>query len=191
MPNHVYTNMTIEGTEEEVQNFFMTHFVEDDGGDSHFDLETFFPMPEELQGTSSPNYPPRVDGREVLPDSKEYKDWAAKSQSLREKYGADNWYDWHIANWGTKWNTYDNCINDDNSVSFQTAWSLPDPIFARMAELYPSMTFNIECVEEGGFFAGTILISEGKVKENLTDDGATWREYAENFMGWTFDEDDD
>jgi len=191
MPNHVYTNMSIEGTEEEVQNFFMTHFTEDEGGDSSFDLETFTPMPEELQGTTAPNHPPRVDGREVLPDSDKYKAWQTYTQYLRDTYGTDNWYDWHLANWGTKWNTYDNCIHDDNNVSFQTAWSLPDPIFAKMAEMYPSMTFNIETVEEGGFFAGTILISEGKVKENLTNDTEQWKQYAYDIMGWEMDEDED
>jgi hypothetical protein len=190
MPNHVYTNMSIEGTVEEVKNFFMTHFTEDDGGDSFFDLSTFFPMPEELQGTVSPNRPPRVNGQEALPLSPEYKAWVANCKRLVEAYGADNWYDWHIQNWGTKWNTYDNCIHDDNNVSFQTAWSLPDPIFAKMAEMYPSMTFNIECVEEGGFFAGTILISEGKVKEDLYADPEKWKEYARVQMPWWFDDEE-
>jgi hypothetical protein len=48
MPNHVYTTVFIDGTEEEIQKFFMTHFNEDDGGDSHFDLETFIKMPEDI-----------------------------------------------------------------------------------------------------------------------------------------------
>ena len=184
MPNHVYTNMSIHGTDAEVQNFFMTHFVEDDGGDSYFDLGSFKPMPEELEGTVSPSNPPR-DATEL-----EVARWKKNQQRLVEEYGADNWYDWHIANWGTKWNTYDNCIHDDNNVSFQTAWSLPDPIFEMMAEMYPTMTFNIECVEEGGFFAGTILISEGKVKENLTNDTDEWKRYANELMGWEFDDEE-
>lgn len=151
----------------------MTHFTEDDGGNSSFDFETFFPMPEELQGTTAPSN---------LPET--------ASKAMIEKYGADNWYDWHLSNWGTKWNSYSNHLRDDG-VSFQTAWSLPDPIFAKMAEMYPTMTFNIECVEEGGFFAGTILISEGKVKEDLTNDDAQWKRLATEMMGWEFDEDDE
>ena len=190
MPNHVYTTMSIEGTKEEVANFFEKHFTSDnDDGGLRFDLETFSPMPEELQGTVSPNNPPRVDGREVSLISPEYKAWVARSKRLVEAHGADNWYDWHLQNWGTKWNTYDNDIQD-NVVSFQTAWSLPDPIFAKMAEMYPLMTFNIECVEEGGFFAGTILISEGKVKENLTNDIEKWKEYARVQMPWCFEDEE-
>lgn len=173
MPNHVYTNMSIEGTEEEVQNFFVTHFTERDG-ESYFDFETFYPMPEELKGTRAPSNLP-----------------ADESKALVDKYGVDNWYAWCINHWGTKWNTYDNCIHDDNNISFQTAWSLPDPIFARMAELYPSMTFNIKCVEDGGFFAGTILISEGVVESAVTEDFEEWREYACDILGWCESDDDD
>ena len=172
MPNHVYTKVQVNGTEEEVQNFFTKHFVEDDRGNTTFDFNTFVAMPEELAGTISPR-------------DKENPD-------LIEKYGADNWYDWNISNWGTKWNSYDNDVNvEDESFCFQTAWSLPDPIFAMMAELYPTMTFDIECVEEGGFFAGEVTIADGVVNENLTSDSEEWKTFANEMLGWEFDEDED
>ena len=175
MPNHVYTRMTVNGELEDVHEFFMTHMTEDKGGDSALDFNTFIPMPEELKGTRAPSdLPPTA------------------SKALIDKYGADNWYDWSISNWGTKWNSYDNYLDHDtNSVSFNTAWSLPDPILAKMAEMYPELSFHLEVVEEGGFFAGTIDIESGVVNENLTDDNETWKRYAEEFMGWEFDEEDE
>ena len=149
--------------------------TEESDGDSFFDFNTFIPMPEELRNTTSPV-------RE--PDSFE-------NRRLRKEYGTDNWYDWAINNWGTKWNSYGNYLDHDtNSVSFQTAWSLPDPILNKMAAMYPNLSFHLEVVEEGGFFAGTIDIEDGVLVENLTDDQATWRRYAEEFMGWEFDDED-
>lgn len=49
-------------------------------------------------------------------------------------YGCDTWYDWCREYWGTKWNACEVYI-DDNLVSFQTAWSVPDPIFEAFAYL--------------------------------------------------------
>lgn len=184
MPNHVYMNMHINGTDQEVANFFEKHFNDD----NQFDFETFKPMPEALRGTTAPVRPPRVNDKEVEPNSTLYKAWEKETANLREEHGYDNWYDWHIANWGTKWNSYDNEIHDDNSFHFETAWSMPEPIFEMMAEMYPTMSFEIEVVEEGGYYAGRVFIAEGKVREDLTSDGDEWRAYATEFMGWTFDE---
>ena len=165
MPNHVYMNMHINGTDQEVANFFEKHLDDDD----HFDFETFKKMPDELRGTKAPCEP---------------------NPELVAKYGYDNWYDWHINNWGTKWNSYDNEIQD-NVLSFQTAWSMPEPIFKMMAEMYPTMTFEVEVVEEGGYYAGRMFIAEGKVKEDLSSDMNQWRAYAAEFLGWDFDADDE
>ena len=58
--------------------------------------------------------------------------------------------------------------------------------------MYPSMTFNIECVEEGGYFSGTMVITNGDVDyDGLTDDQENWKRLAESMMGWEFDEDED
>jgi hypothetical protein len=185
MPNHVYSSVSVYGTDEEIQNFFMTHFTEEDGGDSSFDFNTFIPMPDELHGTVSPSREPRDATEDQLAE------WKANQTRLGKAYGADNWYDWCIQNWGTKWNSYDNHIADDSmSFSFQTAWSLPEPIFAKMAELYPTMRFLIQCVEEGGFFSGDIDIDEGEINDNVTGDEAQWKLYAAEFMGYDFEEEE-
>ena len=46
----------------------------------------------------------------------------------REEHGSNNWYDWSIAYWGTKWDVKDVDIDDDGeSVTFRfdSAWSPP------------------------------------------------------------------
>jgi hypothetical protein len=117
---------------------------------------------------------------------------AAESKALINKYGADNWYDWNRKNWGTKWNSYDGDIDHDtNTIEFCTAWTLPDPIFAEMAKLYPDLHFHIETLEEGGFFAGYIDIKNGEVDERLSDVYEVWKCYARSLLGSVFEEDEE
>lgn len=53
------------------------------------------------------------------------------------KHGATTWYDWCVDNWGTKWDAMETEIIDDDTVSFWTAWSNPDPIIYELARRYP------------------------------------------------------
>ena len=68
-------------------------------------------------------------------------------------YGHPSWYDWSLANWGTKWNSYgyhDYTAKDFNggSVEFQTAWSYPDPIIDALAARYPDLSFEVKWADE-------------------------------------------
>ena len=86
-------------------------------------LNCFRPMPDELKNT--------VKGTPI-------PKWQVDhSQELIEKYGADNWYDWAIAHWGTKWDVTSShhceldLINLDKrswmlSIEFESAWSPPE-----------------------------------------------------------------
>ena len=51
----------------------------------------------------------------------------------------DNWYDWNVNNWGTKWecDSAEQISRDDNSVklAFLTAWSPPIEFYTAMEEL--------------------------------------------------------
>ncbi len=182
MPNHVYSSMTITGEVAAIKTFAEKHF---DGG--QLDLSSFVAMPKELKGTVSPSHPPH-NGSGI-----EITEYERKCKSLIEKYGFDNWYDWCIENWGTKWNTYDgdvDVMDDTIACTFQTAWGLPEPIFVVMGKMYPTLEFNLECVEEGGFFSGTLSIVNGVVDDSgITDDNEQWQRLAEEYMGWMFDED--
>jgi Ferredoxin-like domain in Api92-like protein len=50
-----------------------------------------------------------------------------------------NWYDWRVANWGTKWQESEpyvvRSLAGELLVSFQTAWSPPIGIYRRLCEL--------------------------------------------------------
>ena len=71
----------------------------------------------------------------------------------------DNWYDWHVNNWGTKWDVggdnYNVDISNDGSsmtVSFDSAWSPPVTWYEHMQE----QGFGITAYyyESGMCFAG-------------------------------------
>jgi len=71
--------------------------------------------------------------------------------------GFYDWYDWSRANWGTKWNSYtfgiDHEANGELSFHFDTAWGFPNPIFEKLAEMFPSLRFECTCID-GWNFAG-------------------------------------
>ena len=72
----------------------------------------------------------------------------------REKYGKDNWYDWSISNWGSKWNSYgyDGAYTpqdfDGEHIEFQTAWSRPESVIAVLAAKYPDLSFEHKWADE-------------------------------------------
>ncbi|MDR0884522.1 MAG: hypothetical protein LBN05_07965 [Oscillospiraceae bacterium] len=79
----------------------------------------------------------------------------------------DNWYDWSIANWGTKWNSYgyeDFTDYDGGSeIQFHTAWSSPEPVMQRLSEMYPDVQFQHQWADEDiGHNVGEITYEGGE-----------------------------
>mgnify|MGYP003346008622 CR=1 FL=1 len=80
----------------------------------------------------------------------------AQQRANIEKYGYKDWYDWNVANWGTKWDVSLDSINrvDANTVqaSFESAWAPPTGAYERLMEL----GFEIEAFyyEPGMCFVG-------------------------------------
>ena len=71
-------------------------------------------------------------------------------------FSGRTWYDWHRANWNTKWNAYESVFNDEEkSISFETAWSVPYPIIIAVANTLRHSTFIHYYVCEYGEFWGT------------------------------------
>lgn len=77
-----------------------------------------------------------------MPDTVERGDLSLERQ--RELGPENNWYDWSVKHWGTKWNSYEvrylnrSYDNDtevyDILVKFETAWSPPVPVLQKLAE---------------------------------------------------------
>ena len=77
----------------------------------------------------------------------------------REKYGKDNWYDWSIDNWGTKWDIDEAYpqLEDDNTlfVMLQTAWAPPTGVFDELV----AQGFNVHAqyLDEGWCYIGEYI----------------------------------
>lgn len=83
------------------------------------------------------------------------KEEVIRSYKCLQKYGTDNWYDWRIEHWGTKWDAYD-CQGNPNEgiLVFSTAWNPPDEIVKAICEKYPDSDLDWFYEEEGMQFAG-------------------------------------
>ena len=65
----------------------------------------------------------------------------------QKKFGDNNWYNWSIAHWGTKWNSCDACVASDDGKTlvyeFNTAWAPPAPVIEALGRKYK---VEVECV---------------------------------------------
>jgi hypothetical protein len=56
-----------------------------------------------------------------------------------------------IAVWGTKWNARDTVVlaasPHEVEVSFTTAWAIPEPVYRRLGQLHPYLSFLIEAID--------------------------------------------
>lgn len=107
------------------------------------------------------------------------------------KYGAFSWYDWCCNYWGTKWEISDEAYvqepmnpdaeEDSVFLSFQTAWSFPEPIFAELSRLYPELKFSGEYADEDyGSNCAAFTVINGEV---VYDDKEGDQVFAYNVWG--------
>jgi hypothetical protein len=95
------------------------------------------------------------------------RQWLAenKPQALEEgrkclaavaETGYPDWFEWCTANWGTKWGTYDFAERERSDgryvFKFESAWSFPEPVFRKLAEMHPSLAFDVIAYDEGSNF---------------------------------------
>jgi hypothetical protein len=117
----------------------------------------------------------------------------------REKYGYSSWYDFNVANWGTKWDVESNNveIEDANTVTagFDSAWAPPIRAYEQLMDLgfdlvafyyEPGMQFvgkwdngSDDCCEYGGATADTVRDMIGEELDDyfcISESMADWEE---------------
>ena len=173
MPNHVTNQVTFKGSPERIKALREKCKY----GEGAFQLQSFFPMPIELIGTTSPA---RIVSQDELNEWKrklengELSEWEKDSRpitkeesaDLIKKFGANNWYDWHTHNWGTKWDCYDILVESDNTIQFNTAWSTPVRAMIRLSELFPDVQIEVRYADEDfGSNVGTYTLLNGEIED--------------------------
>ena len=92
----------------------------------------------------------------------------------RAKYGKNNWLDWSIANWGTKWNAFrfdDDDQYSDSQITFVTANNAPAPIMQKLSKMYPEITMHHFWAEDNvGHNCGERVYKAGSVIEEFKPD---------------------
>ena len=150
MPNWCDNTFTVEGAEKDVQHFKQLAKPKATQADADLSLASLYPIPAGVyQGDLGPEE--------------------------TQMYGKNNWRDWCITHWGTKWDadaTLTNETPDFLVYEFESAWSPPVAWLTKVARDFPYLRFTLNYYEPGMGFAGTAIANQGKL---IVDTG---KEYA-------------
>jgi uncharacterized protein YjiS (DUF1127 family) len=150
MPNWTYNNVQFVGkTEDNVKQ--LKELLK--SKDNDFDFNNIIPIPLALTET--------VSGSENAKP-----DWQKEqSEKLKSQHGFDNWYDWSIMNWGTKWNSCNTEVELNENVlnyTFETAWDAPREIVRALEHMKETILKDISiewnCEHEDGNEEETLLV---------------------------------
>lgn len=126
-----------------------------------------------------------IDANKIIPYPEVYKKLDDSAAALRKdpnthwteipKDGFNSGgYEWCIENWGTKWNFCSAKITkeDENELfyTFETAWSPPIPLIAKMSEMFPNLCFVLKYYEQGMGYKGSVFYEGGVLKHLLEED---------------------
>ena len=121
-------------------------------------LMEFLPTPKDLIDT--------VSG--FVGEDKQAEHEAQMARNIKQ-YGYKDWYDWNVANWGTKWDfSFDSVERIDNntvSASFDSAWSPPTTAYEKLIDL--GFYIKAYYYEPGMGFCG---VWEGDSENGFFDD---------------------
>lgn len=102
-------------------------------------LNEFIPVPKDLTDT--------VAG---FVGGDKQAELEAKEKANQEKYGYSNWYDFCVAEWGTKWDIspYEPVTLDGDrmTITFDSAWSPPINAYEKLVEMgFEIRAYYYEC----------------------------------------------
>lgn len=133
-----------------------------------------------------------LDFEKFVPYPKEVRDFEIEAEEIEnlKRKGIDtkkleilhnlktkpefDFYNWHIANWGTKWNArfwsseqQPRFEGKKLIYNFSTAWSPPTPVVFAMSNMFPKLKFNLKYYEQGMGFQGVFECVAGLITKNI------------------------
>jgi len=144
MPNWCNNTIELSGPKDKIKKLF------DKTKASGEFLQQLYPCPEELDITAG-----RVGGD----DDPEQIELVAKEKANLEKYGYSNWYDWKVAQWGTKWDVDVENLElskDGTTITgwFDSAWAPPLEAYNYFLDKNKDCSIKSYYYEGGCDFAG-------------------------------------
>lgn len=170
MPNYCNNILEIFGDEAELHRFMSIVYTGDattpeEMDDNDFSLlDRLYPCPDELVNTPS----------KWSSDPEEQAKHEQVENANIAKYGYKDWYDWCVANWGTKWGDSETYLSGEEAgyraFGFQSAWCAPEKAFETISTMFPTLKFILSYYESGCGFAGATAYLNGKKFEAYTED---------------------
>ena len=158
MPNWCNNSINISGSTETIKALWDEANKEGSGL-----LNAMKPMPKELDGTTSPTPQEGQAG---------YKGPQPKID------GFDNWYDWRVQNWGTKWDIdpgegLEFTDNGDGTAQisgwFESAWAPPIQAYDTFLDDMDGCSLTADYHEPGMDFAGIYDNGDDQYMEGLSE----------------------
>jgi hypothetical protein len=191
MPNYCSNKLVVTGEPEKLAEFVKTL-----DENNKFSFSQVVPIPEELRtiitggctidGEYVRNWRETTDGNGNL---KKIALTENEKKRLLSKYGALDWYDWSINNWGAKWDAGAGFGNKgpfmtvgktEAHVLFDTAWEPPNEWALNASEKFPELTFTLYFSEGGMGFYGMFSVKNGDaVEDTKSGQGVFWKPNAE------------
>ena len=136
MPNWCNNSITISGPKDKITKLYNDAVAENGL------LQVMYPMPKELEDTTSPA--PKEGEPQPLVD------------------GYDNWYDWRVNNWATKWDVdveHLELSEDGTNISgwFDSAWSPPTGAYEEFLARNEDCSIKALYYEGGMDFGGEYI----------------------------------
>ena len=147
MPNWCNNNITITGPNKIIDK--IDKIVAEEGSEGNL-LQYFYPMPKELNDTTSP-----------APDKTAKDKKLIKARKL--EFGADSWYDWRVNNWSTKWDVNEfygirrielGIDESEISFGFDSAWAPPIGAYENFLNENSNVSIKASYYEGGCDFMG-------------------------------------
>jgi hypothetical protein len=206
MPNWVYNGLTIEGNPDQVKSLIKQMnkpYISkvQSRGDLAFEIKHIKHVNPIFSFHNIYNY---IDDNVTDEVYLSQPDFGTVGDKNWYKFETNDWYNWNIRNWGTKWDvavteeetiptTYmEEAENGENYVvyyNFETAWSRPLPAISKLSAQYPNLLFTLVYEEETGWggemeFLRGEVISESSYDTKCNNCDATDTfEYCDNDCG--------
>lgn len=191
MPNWVHNSIFIKNTFPEFEEIKRKFEAAKSNDDQLF--QEIHPMPNELDETrifverlifKGLSFSEHIDISKIDPMERarkeiEFSKYDRSKEEARiiannlSKYGAKDWYEWCITNWGCKWDATDLSVScedgQDLCADFQTPYEWPTGVYERLTSLYPQIQLLVFSWEfENNYRKGAVFTpSEGWLIEDL------------------------